>query len=192
MADDKQKKWNKIYAQSNQTDLPVPCDVLSRYHYLLPSSGCAVDLACGLGGNALFLANKGLETTAVDISAEAIDRLENRQHPLLKCVCQSIDSNNIGHNLYDVVVVSRFLERSLCDAMVGALLPGGLLFYQTFVSDKADPEIGPGNANYLLASNELLTLFSELQVVVFSDEATVGNVAHGFRNQSFIVGRRKE
>ena len=187
-----EKKWNNIYAQSNKTDLPVPCDVLSRYEYLLPASGRAADLACGLGGNALFLTSKGLETTAVDISTEAIDRLEAWNHPQLTCVCQSIDVNNIGQRQYDVVVVSRFLQRSLCDAIVRSLVPGGLLFYQTFVTDKADSQIGPGNPDYLLAPNELLSLFSALQVIVFSDEGTVGDVGQGFRNQSFFVGQSKE
>ena len=37
---------------------PKPAQVLSDYAYLLPESGTALDLACGRGGNALFLARR--------------------------------------------------------------------------------------------------------------------------------------
>ncbi|MDQ7072446.1 MAG: hypothetical protein Q9N32_01260 [Gammaproteobacteria bacterium] len=47
------KKWDAIYQQKLQT--PTASLVLSRYSYLLPTHGVALDLACGQGGNALFL-----------------------------------------------------------------------------------------------------------------------------------------
>ena len=187
-----QQKWDRIYsAHSNGSDkTPAPCHVLTQYEYLLPASGKALDLACGLGGNALFLADRNLKTLAVDISTVALEKLSDRQHSLIECRCQSADADNIGKALYDVVVVSCFLERALCSSIVQALVPGGLLFYQTFVRDKVDVDVGPGNPEYLLKRNELLLLFADLDVVVFSDLANVGEAKTGFRNQSFIVGQR--
>ena len=69
------EKWDNNYRGST-VDFPRPCHVLDEYGYLLPASGNALDIACGLGGNALLLAAAGLNTTAVDISEVAIDKLQ--------------------------------------------------------------------------------------------------------------------
>ena len=68
------EKWDRNYRCSS-VDFPRPCRVLDDYGYLLPASGNALDIACGLGGNALLLAAAGLNTTAIDISEVAIDKL---------------------------------------------------------------------------------------------------------------------
>ena len=86
--------------------------------------------------------------------------------------------------------MSNYLDRGICDALVNAIAPGGLLFYQTFVQDKANPEVGPQNPDYLLSSNELLALFSDLTVLVFSDQGCQGDTEKGIRNQSFLVAQR--
>lgn len=57
-----QHKWNARYEDS--TSLPRVAPVLADHQYLLPRTGRALDLACGLGGNALCLAAHGLDTWA--------------------------------------------------------------------------------------------------------------------------------
>ena len=44
--------------------------------------GIALDLGCGAGGDAIWLARHGWEVTAVDISATAVDRLRERAREL--------------------------------------------------------------------------------------------------------------
>ncbi len=183
-------KWDRIYLKKDTTAIPEPCYVLSEFKYLLPSSGRALDVACGLGGNALFLARAGLETTAIDISAEAIKKVAGFKHSLIDARCEAIDLDSV--KLYDVIVVSHFLDRSISMAIKDALAPGGLLFYQTFVLDKTDVNCGPGSPAYLLESNELLSLFSGLKVLVYSDLSTVGDASYGQRNQSYLVAQRRE
>jgi len=63
---------------------------------------------------------------------------------------------------FDVIVVSRFLDRSICPAISRALKPDGVLFYQTFVH-------GLSNPDFLLAPNELLSLFSELHILEYHE-----------------------
>ena len=72
------EKWDCRYAQDSIGSPPEPAKVLSDYAYLLPESGTALDLACGRGGNALFLARRGLETHAWDISRNAINELQRQ------------------------------------------------------------------------------------------------------------------
>jgi tellurite methyltransferase len=66
-------KWDQRYLCSDRFPPPVP--VLSQNLHLLPSRGRALDLACGLGANALLLAEQGLEVVAWDLSPVAIERL---------------------------------------------------------------------------------------------------------------------
>ena len=63
---------------------------------------------------------------------------------------------------FDVIVVSRFLDRQLCPAIAAALKPDGVLFYQTFV-------YGLSNPDFMLAQNELLSLFCQLQVLEYHE-----------------------
>lgn len=187
---DAKQKWDRIHANADTSVLPKPCSSLEKYSYLLPDSGTALDIACGLGGNALFLAQHGLTTTAIDISSVAIEKMESYHHELLSGRCEAIEASSLEESLYDVVVVANFLDRSVCDQIISSIKPGGLLFYQTFVLDKANPAVGPGNPDYLLTPNELLSLFAVLHVLAFSDLATTGNIDRGLRNQSYLVAQR--
>ncbi|HEB99563.1 MAG TPA: SAM-dependent methyltransferase, partial [Thiotrichales bacterium] len=65
-------KWDARYRESATA---VATEVLVENRHLLPAVGEALDLACGLGGNALLLARHGLRTTAWDLSPVAIERL---------------------------------------------------------------------------------------------------------------------
>ena len=67
-------KWNHIYNQSNPVYSPAT-QVLIENDFLLPTTGMALDLASGWGANAIFLAQRGLAVTALDISFVAIDKL---------------------------------------------------------------------------------------------------------------------
>ena len=150
-----------------------------------------MDVACGLGGNTLFLAERLLNVTATDISSVAVERINQWQNPLVTTHCAAIDSLLKQQLSYDVIVVSRYLDRSICDALAAALRLKGLLFYQTFTRDKVNCDEGPSNPDYLLAPNELLTLFSDLKVLAFSDQGKVGKLCSGFRNQSYLVAQRE-
>ncbi len=75
----------------------------------------------------------------IDISMVAIKKLNTYS------VLQGLDINacqeeivpdSLTENAFDVIVVSRFLDRTLSDAIIDALKPDGLLFYQTFTRDK--------------------------------------------------------
>jgi len=189
------QKWDRIYSQADLTLVPEPCYVLKQYNHLLPESGqpaigTALDIASGLGGNALYLANRGFNTTAIDISSVAIEIIRGYNHPMIDACCAPISSDELERVQYDIVVVANFLDRALCSAIGNAVSPGGLLFYQTHVKDKANPERGPSNPEFLLVRNELLSLFAGFDVLAFSDIGRAGELETGFRNQSYLVARR--
>jgi len=186
-------QWNQIYSQSGQAFYPS-VQVLTENDFLLPASGTALDLACGLGANAIFLAELGLAVTAWDISFVAIDKLMAyavRQGLNITARQEKITAESFTQCRFDVIVVSRFLDRTLSDAIIGALKPDGLLFYQTFTREKTNPK-PPNNPDYLLTDNELLTLFSPLRVIFYRENALIGEQSRGLRNEAQFIGQKRK
>ncbi|VAW97341.1 Methyltransferase type 12 [hydrothermal vent metagenome] len=182
-------KWDDRYRTTGQ---PGAARVLAENSHLLPASGEALDLACGLGGNALLLAQAGLRTQAWDISPLALERLNAAAAglPLRTKVCDVLAAPPAPLS-FDIIVVSRFLARDLCPALMIALRPGGLLFYQTFTRDKGVPG-GPSNPDFLLAKNELLQLFTGLHLRVYREEGCIGDTQQGLRNEALLVAQKTD
>ena len=185
-------KWNRVYSES-EPGLTPAAEVLTENGFLLPRAGRALDLASGLGANAIYLAGRGLAVTAWDLSSVATEKLNHyatTHHLAIDAHQQKIDSQIFPKSVYDVIVVSRFLDRTLSDAIIGALNPGGLLFYQTYTQARLAGQGGPNNPDYLLAENELLRLFSPLRVVFYWENVLIGDSGQGLRNEAQFVGRK--
>ena len=191
MIDVMSHKWDAIYAQLD-VENSLPVSVLTENEFLLPKAGTALDLACGVGANALFLARHGMTVTGWDISIVAIDKLSTHatQQGLNINACQEkINVESFTGSSFDVIVVSRFLDRTLSDAIIGAIKPNGLLFYQTFNREKTN-QVGPNNPAYLLAEHELCRLFAKLKLVLYRDHALIGDTLHGLRNEAQFIGQK--
>lgn len=184
-----QEKWDHIHTKNNSS---VPVNVLVANHFLLPDKGRALDLACGLGANALFLAEQGLDVHAWDISSVALNKL--KQNALKKSLEISvkqvfIEPKMLPKNTFDIIVLSHFLDRSLSNAIMESLKPSGLVFYQTYVREKI-AAVGPKNPAFLLARNELLKLFQPLQTVYYRENGLVGDLQCGERNEALYIGQK--
>ncbi|MGA7802273.1 MAG: class I SAM-dependent methyltransferase, partial [Gammaproteobacteria bacterium] len=167
--------------------------VLVENRHLLPARGRALDLACGLGGNAMLLAASGLQTWAWDWSAAAIEAVRksaDEQGFALTAEVRDVVALAPEPERFDVVVVSRFLERALFQSLAATLRPGGLLFYQTFTRERVDGG-GPSNPAFRLADNELLQAFGDLRLVVYREEGCLGDPARGLRNEAMLVAQRR-
>ncbi len=192
MTEASRSKWNQKYCRST-TGSPEPARILKDFAHLLPARGNALDIACGLGGNALFLAERGLDTQALDISPVAIEKLRGfatQRNLDIQYTAQDIQAFDWEEKRFDVIVVSRFLDRSLASSMIAGLKPGGLLFYQTFTQEKVS-DSGPSNLSYLLAENELLMLFQPLRLLIYREEGRVGDKTSGLRNEALLIGQRR-
>ncbi len=184
------EKWDCIYQSKPIKN--VAAAVLADNLYLLPQTGIALDLASGLGANAILLAKQGLTTQAWDISAVAMHKLQQQAeaHALpIKTFTKEITSESFAAHCFDIIVVSRFLDRSICNAIMESLNFGGLLFYQTYTQQKTS-ELGPNNPRFLLAKNELLQMFSSLRPVYYRDNAGLGEVSQGLRNEAQFIGKK--
>ena len=148
---------------------PIPAEWLTSHAPLLPASGDALDMACGRGRHAVWLAGRGLRVTAIDRSAEAIAALSAAacEHAL-QLEAQVVDLEqpdaDLGREAYDVIVGVHYLHRALFPAIVAALRPGGILIYETFT--RAQARRGkPTNPAFLLEPGELRTLTAGLEML---------------------------
>ena len=185
-------KWNRRYADA-AAHSPAPAGVLTEYGYLLPTGGTALDLACGRGGNALFLARRGLEVQAWDISEEAVDGLDREAKAkglAIRACTRDVRGQPPQANTFDVICVSYYLERDICDAIISALRARGILFYQTFIHEKVTDE-GPRNPAYRLGPNELLELFASLHVLAYRELGCVGHTGRGTRDTAWLVAQKR-
>jgi len=146
-----------------------PSDWLLAHEALLPETADALDVACGAGRHALWLAQRGLRVRAVDRDRAAIDTLnrEARQSGL-PLVADVMDLEkgavDLGRERYGVTVVFSYLHRPLFPALIAAMRQGGLLFYETFT--RAQARRGkPSNPAFLLEEGELLRLTAGLDLI---------------------------
>jgi len=182
--------WDRRHAEAEGA--PPAADVLRENCHLLPARGRALDLACGRGGNALLLAAAGLETHAWDLSPVAIEALcaeAAAQGLAVRARVRDVVAEPPPAEAFEVIVVSHFLERALAPALIEALRPGGLLFYQTFTRERVG-DAGPRNPDYRLAPNELLELFRPLRLRVYREEGRLGDSGRGWRDRAMLVGER--
>jgi len=183
--------WEARYRDRSVAEAQA-AGVLADNAHLLPGGGAALDVACGLGGNAVLLAREGLTTFAWDSSSATIDKLAawGRANRLpLTAEVRDVVAEPPEPGRFDVITVSRFLERELAPALIAAIRPGGVLFYQTFTRTRVSDR-GPGNDRFRLADNELLRLFASLRILVYREEGRVGDVSRGWRDEALLVAQR--
>ena len=189
-----QNKWNNIYAGVD-IGQASSSKVVEENNHLLPLQGRALDLACGTGGDAVYLAKHGLTVDAWDISDAVIEKLSlyalDNSLPV-NAEVRDINVQPPGKNIYDVIAVAHFLERDLMPILIQSLKPGGLIFYQTFSRIVTPSYSGPKNPDFRLDENELLDLFGELKLVVYREEGLLGDIQHGFRNEVMYIGQKNK
>jgi SAM-dependent methyltransferase len=155
----------------------APATWLVEHAHLLPADGSALDVACGRGRHALWLAKRGLIVHAIDRNAEAIaDVRRLASERALDVRTRAVDletgSPQLPERAFDLVVVFNYLHRPLFPALVGALRPGGLLIYETFTRAQA-ARGKPTNPAFLLEPGELRRLVGSLEVIA-EREGTFG------------------
>jgi len=173
--------WNAVYAEKTVTNA-TPAEVLTINDHLLSTGGNALDYASGLAGNGTYLAAKGYQVSAWDLSETAVDKINTyaKIHELdIQAACYDLE-NNVPQikNKFDLVVVSCFLHRETLRYLYDVLKKNGLLFYQTFSGLPVNGQ-GPSRESFRLRKNELLGVFSDMQLLFYreDDESATGENA---------------
>ena len=145
-----------------------------RWAAQVRTGGKVLDVACGSGRHARFFAARGHAVEAVDCDAAALATLRGAPGVTVKCVDIELGDGGLwpyghGRGEFDAVVVTNYLFRPLFPALRNALLPGGLLIYETFAV--GNERYGrPSNPDFLLRPGELLEVArNHLQVRAYED-----------------------
>jgi len=146
-----------------------PCNWLVDSARVLPRAGIALDVACGHGRNAIWLAEHGLRTIGVDRDESAVAWVnQEATRRVLPLWAQVVDLESgppfIEPDSFDLVVVVHYLHRPLFPSLVAALRPGGMLVYETFTRTQA-ARGKPTNPAFLLEPGELAELVRPLDVL---------------------------
>jgi SAM-dependent methyltransferase len=137
---------------------------------LLPRGGRVLDVACGRGRHALWLAAKGLDVTAIDRDAGAIAHLKDVADRLgVRITADVVDLEtepppSLGSCGYDAVLGFNYLHRPLMPAIREAVKTGGRIFYETFTRRQAERG-RPTNPAFLLEDGELERLMAPFTIL---------------------------
>lgn len=136
-----------------------------------PTGARALDLACGSGRDAAYLALAGFATTGVDILPDALAKASDLAESARRAVPDleppawlRADLERewpFGAPSFDLVACARFLWRPILPAMAAVLRPGGSLVYETFtVRQRRHGK--PLHPDHLLEEGELAARCTQL------------------------------
>jgi SAM-dependent methyltransferase len=164
-------KWEARYRAGDRPHDGPPSGLLRRW---LPVAAAprALDIATGLGRNALALARAGYEVDAVDISPTALEEAARRARReglrTIRWIAADLDRWRPPRGRYDVVVNAFFLDRRLWPALRAAVRPGGLLFFETHLAS-AHSDGGPPGRRRRLRPGELRRIFGDWEILYARD-----------------------
>jgi tellurite methyltransferase len=187
-------KWNSRYTSPDFHAAQQPAPFLLEALPFLPR-GCALDLACGAGKNAVALVERGWSTAAVDVSIAALDRAEalassrglqarrasassiptgfparhSARETDLLLLCADLQNFPLPASAFAVILCFRYLQRSLFSSIERALRPGGVLVFETFTLEQLSFDRGPRNPDHLLQPGELRRAFPGLTSLFYRE-----------------------
>jgi SAM-dependent methyltransferase len=162
-------KWNQRYAEDSYRKTN-PVSLLSDWLPRIPV-GRALDVACGAGRNALYLAENGFRVDAIDISREGL-RLAAQQ-----AAERGLEINWIQHDLdepyefaadYDLIVVLWYVNLPLLTRLCDCLAPGGYLLCEEHLRSAAEV-IGPENPEFRVAPGALREAVAALEPLLYQE-----------------------
>lgn len=162
-------RWDERYATGDYLPRSEPSPFLESALRVVPC-GRALVMACGIGRNALHLAEAGFDVDAIDISSVAIDqaRIEaDRRGLRVQWRVADLDEVELDNGAYDLITLIRCVSRDAVPRIVNALAPDGWLLVEQHMRTRLDV-MGP-ETDFRLAPGELLDAFSELRIVTYSD-----------------------
>jgi len=155
--------------------------------------GRALDLACGAGRHAIWLAERRWHVTAVDYSEVAINIVRERakaSNVTIDCHIANLERHEfvLKPRTYDLIVLCNYLQRDLFASIREATRIDGLVIAViAMVDDGLDPKIKPMNPAYLVRPGELRAQFEGWELISESE----GNSGQEHRRATAeIVARR--
>lgn len=160
-------KWDARYRDGAYEGRSHPTALLATWLPHLPR-GRALDVACGAGRNALFLAASGYEVTALDISVVGLERGRRtaaERGLTVDWLCADLDDPEraLPGGRFNLIVWARYVHPRLMPYLIARLASGGaLLCEQHLMTD--EPVAGPTSGGFRLAPGELARSATGLRI----------------------------
>lgn len=152
--------------------LRQPSPWIRRFAGLIAPQGWVLDVACGGGRHARYLAGLGHRVEAVDRNADALATLQGIEGVTTRQADLEGGPWPYYNCAFDGIVVANYLFRPLMPLMINALAEGGVLIYETFM--EGNEKFGkPSNPAHLLRSGELLEIVRRRLTVVAFEQGEV-------------------
>jgi tellurite methyltransferase len=183
MSDDR-TRWNHRHTGTRPAD---PSPFLLEVAELLPTSGAALDVAGGTGRNALWLAQRGMDVTIVDVSEVALD-IAGREATArgLTLTTRALDLRMAPppEGPWNLVLMVHYLQRPLIAELAARLVPGGVLVCEIATVRTLERSDRPPR-RFLLSERRLPLLTGGLETLEWREEWTTHD-----RHVARYVGRR--
>lgn len=164
MAEDDRREWDRRWSEERDLPRSVPTWVADLADEL-PTRGRGLDVAAGAGRMAVYMARRGLDVEAVDISPVglALAREAARDEGLkLKTAVRDLTTDGLPDGTYDLIACFHYRQPGLFGRLRDALTSGGLVIaeVETSRADGTRTSDRPGEPNELLrAAGDLDVLF---------------------------------
>ena len=179
-SEEQRAHWDLKYEQGLPSLTEADPFFISAYGQFVdqyfPNAGAALDLACGLGRHALWLARRNWRVSAVDLSGVAIGELSQAALELnlnLDLLVADAAEYKFEPSRFDLIVLFYHVDRDLFPKMVSVLKPGGLLICKMGVEWDPDGRL-TGVSAIPLGRNELPLLVPELHVLYHEERPVRG------------------
>jgi tellurite methyltransferase len=165
--------WDRRYRMGQYPSPNEAHDLVKKFAPAMPRQRTVVDIAMGLGTDAIFLARSGLRVIGLEKSNEAIVRARKAAREAgvtLEAVLADAAALPFKVGKVGTVLVFNFLQRDMIPELVRLLAPGGILIYQTFLKRQVDLGLrGPTNPAFLLDDGELISRLMSLELLLYEE-----------------------
>lgn len=178
-------KWNARWEQRGSADPRPPEVFVTAQAARLPSAGRALDLAGGNGRHALWLAERGLDVTLLDVSPVALEQAaataarRGLDVTTLEFDCDAIDAGEapFPRGPWAVILCHHFLWRPLFAHAARELAEGGLLLFAQPTRHNLERHPHPSE-RFLLPPGELAAWVSPHLEILSLEEGWQPNGRH--------------
>jgi SAM-dependent methyltransferase len=166
-------KWDDRYRSGSYEGRTHPTALLAEWAPRLPA-GKALDVGCGAGRNALYLAAAGFAVDAVDISSVALERARrsaDERGLAVQWLAVDLDEDadvSLPNGPYGAIVWVRYVNRQLMPSLLRRLRAGGYLLCEQHLTTTADV-VGPKSPEFRLEPGELRASAVALDVLFYRE-----------------------
>jgi len=117
----------------------------------------------GRGRHAVLLARAGFRAFGVDVGFDAVrDAVAAAAAAGMRLHgwCADLTQHPLPAARFDLLVVSRYLQRDLFESLQRSAAPGGVVVYETFTTAQRALGSGPRSPDHLLEPGELRARFA--------------------------------